>query len=98
MIRNLVLATVMSALIGGGLALAQGPHRQAEAQPNATVEARTLTQAKVQSALRQQRLEERAIASQTARHEQAMLQECDPEGAEPTARAERLQRGPRANW
>lgn len=115
MIRNLALATVITALIAGGFALAQGPYRQAEPQPNATVEARTLTQTKAQASLRQlrggepgedreqrleerfeQRLEQRAIAMQTARHERAMLQECDD--GEPTATATRQQRGPRANW
>ncbi len=55
MIRNLALATVTIALIAGGFALAQGPYRQAEPQPNATVEARTLTQTKAQASLRQQR-------------------------------------------
>ena len=115
MIRNFALATVTIALIAGGLALAQGPYRQAEPQPNATVEARTLTQTKAQASLRQQRggepredreprheerferrLEQRAIAMQTLRHERAMVQECDD--GEPTATATRQQRGPQANW
>ena len=116
MIRILALTTVMAALIVGGFALAQGPYRQSEQQPNATVEARTLTQTKAQESLRQlrggeprderrelrleerleQRQEQRALATQTARHERAMLQEC--EDGEPTVTATRQQRGPQANW
>ncbi len=115
MVRNLALATVTIALIAGSFALAQGPYRQAEPQPNATVEARTQTQTKAQASLSQrrggepredreprheerleQRLERRAIAMQTARHERAMVQEC--EDGEPTATATRQQRGPQANW